>query len=124
MPGQEAIQAAFVDLVANEGFQGKLDFHGRCQFSSSSTLHKGSEEGAFLFQGEILTAPPAFPWRLDSCHSSTLVAGNHLMDGCQRDSNRLSNVLGLTGSCQRLINDLPALATPRALFPLHPLLDG
>jgi hypothetical protein len=124
MPLQQAIQGAFVDLMANPGFQCELDLHGRYNFSSGSTRQERLEQDLFLLQREVLVTPPAFPWSLDGSYPSLIVSGNHPMDGRERHANRPGNVFSFAGSFQRLINDFPTLATPEALFPLHPLLDS
>lgn len=49
--------------------------------NSFFSLTNTSEEGAFLFQCQVLVTPPAFPRGLNGSHSPLLVHGNHAMDG-------------------------------------------
>ncbi len=81
MPVQQAIQGAFVDLMSNLGFQGALYFHSRGDLSSGRTRQERLEEGVFLLQREVVVTTPAFPWRVDGSYPSSIVGGNHAMDG-------------------------------------------
>jgi hypothetical protein len=97
-----------------------LDLHGRCQLSSGSTSQKRLEKGAFLLSCEILVTTPAFPRRLDGGYPSSIVAGNHTLDGRGGDTNCPGNVLSFARSCQSWRDNLPALTAPGTLFPLDP----
>lgn len=123
MPVQQAIQRAFVDLVANPGFQCQLDLHGRGHFSSGSTRQERVEQGLFLLPCEVLVTTSAFPRRVNGSYSGLIVGRNHAVDGRGRYTNCPGNVLGLARRPQSLLDDLPTLAAPGMLFLLHPLLN-
>jgi hypothetical protein len=123
LPLQQAIDGAGRNGLPDHLLIRSLDLGNPHPLALGDTGRKGLEEGAFVFQREVLSTPPAFARRLDGRHSPSVVGSHHLVDGCQRHAYRLGNLRSLAGSFQRLINDLPTPATPGALVPLHPLLD-
>ena len=120
MAVQQAIDGAGSHRLLRLLLISPLDFGCRRSLPSGGTGPERLKEGAFLRECEVLVTPPAFPRGLDGSHPCLLVRGNDAVDGRGRDAHRPGNVLGLTRSRQRLIDDLPALTTPGALFPLHP----
>ena len=123
MPLQQAIDGAGRNGLLDHLLIRSLDLGNRHPLALGDAGRKGLEEGAFVFQPEVLSTPPAFARGLDGRHSPSFVGRHHLVDGCHRHAYRLGNILSFAGSFQRLSNDLSSPATPVALFPLHPLLD-
>jgi hypothetical protein len=60
-------------------------------------------------------------WCLDSRNSQSIVGGDHLVDRCLGDATMPGNVLGFARFCQGIINDKPALTTPRPSVRFEPL---
>jgi hypothetical protein len=81
------------------------------------------EQDLFLLQREVLVTPPALPRRVNGSYPGLIVGRNHPVDSRGRHANCPGNVLGFARRRQSLIDDLPPLAAPGMLFPLHPLLN-
>src|ERR1700694_1655805 len=64
-------------------------------------------------------ATPSFAWSLDSSHPQTLVGGDHLMYHRHRRPRMFRNLRSRSWVNQRIVNDKPALPTPRPWIPFH-----
>src|SRR5712691_10715119 len=120
MPLQQARDGAGSDRLLRLRLKRLLNLGYRRHLSPGGASQERLEQGAFLREREILVTPPAFPRGLDGSHPPLLVGSHHAVDGRQRHAHRPCNILGFTRSRQSLVDDLPALAAPGALFSLHP----
>ena len=103
MPLQQAIDGAGRNGLFDHLLIRLLDLGNRHPLALGHPGRKGLEEGAFVFQREVLSTPPAFASRLDGRLSPWLVGRHHLVDGCHRHAYRLGNILSFAGSFERLI---------------------
>jgi hypothetical protein len=90
---QQAIDGAGRNGLLDHLLIRLLDLGNRHLLALSDAGRKGLEEGAFVFQREVLSTPPAFASRLDGRLSSSVVGRHHLVDGCHRHAYRLGNLL-------------------------------
>src|SRR5262249_21603711 len=123
MSVQQARDGALGNWLFHLRLKSLLDLHCRHNFPSGRAGQERLEEGTFLLQRQVVVTPSAFPRRLDGSHSPLLVGGNHPVDRRARHAHYPGNILGVTRSRQRLIDDLPALTPPRTLFTSYSLLD-
>ncbi len=81
MSVQQAIDRAVIDQVSHSFLKGVVDLGYRRSLSLGRTGHERLEEGAFLFQREVLVTSPTFPRSFDGRHSLPFVGGHHTVDG-------------------------------------------
>jgi hypothetical protein len=120
MAVEEAIDATLVNGVLDRRFKGTLDFGDGGDLALGRPGEKRLEEGAFLCQAQILMAPPASPRRFHRRHAEPIVGGNDPAHGRERGPGMGSNVVGFARGNQRLINNQPPLAAPKAGISGHP----
>ncbi|MFL5660183.1 MAG: hypothetical protein ACJ8BW_02405 [Ktedonobacteraceae bacterium] len=66
-----------------------------------------------FFPAHILAASTSFAWGLDRSDSQAIVASNHLVNHGDGSASMFGNVCRFSWLNQRIIDDEPALSTPR-----------
>ena len=94
MSMQQAIDGAFIDLMAYLCFERPLDLARSREFSALGTGKKGRQQLTFLFDCQILVAPPTLARCFESSQSQAIIAGNDAPDGRDRDAGVLGNLFG------------------------------
>ncbi len=102
---------------------GLLDVLGGGNLAGFGTRKKRLQKGSFLLQCHVLVTTPTCSRRISGCQPKTIVGGNDSAHRRDRYPGVSGYLFGFAGSNQRIIDNPPTLAYPKAWIQFHATFD-